>query len=109
MKEMELNTQPEVTTKKKTPLSAYVWAVIGLVYAISPLDILPDVPVIGWVDDFFVLAATWLNLFEQQSGEGNQTLSHVLKYAKWAAIGIGIVAVLLILVLGATLVNLFTK
>ena len=40
-----------------TPLVAKLVAVLGLLYLISPLDILPDfIPILGWVDDGVVLA-----------------------------------------------------
>ena len=35
---------------------------VALVYAIVPVDLIPDVPVIGWLDDLGVmgLASAWL-------------------------------------------------
>ncbi len=40
-----------------TPVLAKLVAVVGLLYLISPLDILPDfIPILGWVDDGVMLA-----------------------------------------------------
>ena len=84
---------------KNTAVS-WVLAGLGLVYAISPIDIIPDVPVIGWVDDFFVIAVTVLNLLEKEIGKVNQSLTTILKVLKWITLGLGIIAVLLVLLLG---------
>ena len=84
---------------KNTDVS-WVLAGLGLVYAISPIDIIPDVPVIGWVDDFFVIAVTVLNLLEKEIGKVNQSLTTILKVLKWITLGLGIIAVLLVLLLG---------
>lgn len=99
----------EVKVKKKTPISAYILAILGVIYAIAPLDIVPDIPFLGWLDDFFILAATFLNLFEKQTGQSNTALSSVFKVTKWVAIGIGVIVVLLLLVFGALIANLVTK
>jgi uncharacterized membrane protein YkvA (DUF1232 family) len=40
-----------------TPVIAKLVAVLGLLYLISPVDILPDfIPILGWLDDGVVLA-----------------------------------------------------
>ena len=33
---------------------------LGAIYGIWPLDIIPDVPIIGWVDDIGVIGTTIL-------------------------------------------------
>ena len=39
-----------------TPKSARALAILGLIYLISPLDLIPDwIPVLGWLDDGIVL------------------------------------------------------
>lgn len=41
---------------KETPISARIMAGIIIVYALSPIDLIPDfVPVLGYLDDLFVL------------------------------------------------------
>jgi uncharacterized membrane protein YkvA (DUF1232 family) len=40
-----------------TPPLAKLVAVLGLLYLISPMDILPDlIPILGWVDDGVIVA-----------------------------------------------------
>lgn len=44
----------------RTPLPAKVIVVLGIVYALSPLDLIPDfLFLIGWVDDLSVLLAAF--------------------------------------------------
>lgn len=38
----------------------YIIVSLGIIYGIWPLDIIPDVPVIGWIDDFGVIGAAIL-------------------------------------------------
>ena len=41
-----------------TPPAAKLVAILGLVYLVSPIDLIPDfVPILGWLDDGVVLAA----------------------------------------------------
>jgi uncharacterized membrane protein YkvA (DUF1232 family) len=41
----------------RTPKSAKIVSLIGVLYTLWPIDVLPDViPVIGWVDDFTMVA-----------------------------------------------------
>ncbi len=90
---------------KKAKTKALIIALLSAVYAISPLDIIPDIPIIGWVDDFFVLSAAILNLMEHMTGRTNYTLRSILKALKWTAMILGIVVVLLLVLIGALIVK----
>jgi len=39
-----------------TPLPLRLAAVAALAYVISPIDLVPDLPLIGWVDDLLVVS-----------------------------------------------------
>lgn len=44
--------------KRETPLAAKVLAAITVVYALSPIDLIPDfIPVLGYLDDLIILPA----------------------------------------------------
>ena len=47
--------------KSKVWLSILFWAIV-IIYAVMPSDLIPDVPLIGWVDDFIVIALRLLML-----------------------------------------------
>lgn len=42
--------------KKETPVIAKIFAMVTIVYALSPIDLIPDfIPIIGFLDDFILL------------------------------------------------------
>jgi uncharacterized membrane protein YkvA (DUF1232 family) len=42
--------------KKETPLYAKMAALVTIIYALSPIDLIPDfIPVLGYLDDFIIL------------------------------------------------------
>ena len=74
---------------------------LAVVYAIFPIDAVPDVvPVLGWVDDAFILISASLNTIEKTLGKGSVSLAKILKTAKYITIGLGVIVVLLIVLLG---------
>lgn len=87
------------------------WALMALsvAYLLSPVDIIPDIPVIGWVDDFFAISVAGLNLLQGYASEGNSSLAQLLKFIKWAVIILGVICILLILLLGTLIVKLFSN
>jgi len=36
----------------------YLIVSLGIVYGIWPIDIIPDVPIVGWIDDIGVIGTT---------------------------------------------------
>ena len=59
--------------RKETPIAAKIVAGITVVYALSPIDIIPDfIPVLGYLDDLIVLpllAALAIKLIPKESME----------------------------------------
>lgn len=90
----------ETPDEKKGKTKALLLTLLGAIYAISPFDIIPDIPVIGWIDDFFVLSAALLNLLEHYTGRTHYTLRRGLKIAKWVIVIVGIIVVAVMIVLG---------
>lgn len=84
------------TTKENNLNMALVFFVMAILYDISPIDLIPDVPVVGWVDDFFITVTAGLNLLEKSMAGTNSTLAAILRYVKWGVIFIGIIAVVLV-------------
>ena len=67
--------------------------IMAIIYLISPVDLIPDVPVIGHIDDFFVTATATLNLFQKWLENTSMILSSMLGLLKWLVIFAGIGAV----------------
>lgn len=90
---------------KDTPMIAKVFAVITVVYALSPIDLVPDfIPVLGYLDDIILLpafVALTLRFIPKEVLERNRRLSEGLwkngKPKKWYY-GIPIVLVWLLII-----------
>ena len=66
---------------------AIVFSIIAVLYGISPVDFCPDtVPVMGWLDDFGLMLAALLNLFQQMAIDQNLIFVKIAKYLKWVMI-----------------------
>jgi len=104
----EISDTSQVKDKKQSR-NAWILAILGAIYTISPIDIIPDIPVIGWIDDFFVLSATLLNLWEKSTGRTEHTLRHGLKVLKWIAVILGVIVILILLLIGALIVKWVTE
>lgn len=100
--------QDEIEEKEKSTAGAWILAILSIVYLISPIDIVPDIPVVGWIDDFFISATGILNLIQAEVSKTSQGIAQGIKMLKWLIIGIGIIAILLVLLLGSLIVSLFT-
>ena len=74
---------------------AWIFFIVAVIYGVSPIDLIPDMPVVGWIDDFTIGAAALTNLIQQQFFQTNNSLNKLFKIAKWILIS---VAVLIILV-----------
>lgn len=101
----------ELTKGKQNKMDqymAYILFAISILYAISPVDIVPDIaPVIGWFDDVVIAITGSLNLIQKTLVKGNQSLVTIIKFIKFGILGIGIIIVLLILILGSMIINMF--
>lgn len=77
---------------------AWIFVILALIYDINPVDILPDIPVIGWMDDSFLTLITVINLLQQKSREsGHAETSRTMKALKWLFIVFGIVVVFVVI------------
>lgn len=82
--------------------------ILGILYAISPVDILPDVvPVAGWVDDLVITGSGVLNFVQAKVGEANEMLASIVGIFKWILIVLGVIAILLIALIGGLIYKMF--
>lgn len=80
---------------------------LAILYDISPIDLIPDIPVVGYVDDFFITAIATLNLLEKWLQDSSIVLASLLRLAKWLVVFTGIIAVSLVGLAAWGIVKLF--
>lgn len=95
--------------ENKKQLMSLMLGGLAVLYDLSPVDIIPDIPVVGWVDDFFITATAGLNLIQQYTSESMQTLSMIAKTLKWVTIILGAIVVLLVAIFASLIVSFFTN
>ena len=74
---MNYNKQLPSTT------GAWVLMVLCLLYGVSPVDIIPDIPVVGQIDDLIKLVSGGLNLVQRYMERAESSLAAVVKVVKW--------------------------
>ena len=88
---------------KNNKVWAWILFIAAIIYGASPVDLIPDMPVIGWIDDFTIGAAAFTNLIQQQFFQTNKSLNKLFKIAKWILISIAVlialVAILIITII----------
>mgnify|MGYP004493965575 FL=1 len=81
---------------------------LAVLYDVSPVDIIPDIPVVGWIDDFIITASAGLNCIEKFTEESSKTLSVIAKTLKWGMIIIGTILILIVVLLAELIIKLFS-
>ena len=94
---------------KNKRLQAWIWLGASVLYTILPIDIIPDIPLIGWIDDFLLVSSAAFNVLQQETGVSNQFLARIARLLKWIMLGLCVLIFLVALLLGTLLVNLFTR
>lgn len=82
--------------------------ILAILYDLSPIDIIPDIPVTGCVDDFFITVGVFLYLLERWSNDTHAALLPIFKWCKWGVIFMGISTVSLVGIAVWVIVKLFT-
>ena len=95
-------------TSNGTPIAPWIIFGLCILYDISPVDIIPDIPVIGWIDDFFITATGTLNLIQKTCNDSMAWLGTIAKYLKWIVALIGILIIALVGRLVMLGIQLFT-
>ena len=86
---------------------AWVLMVLYLLYGVSPVDIIPDIPVVGQIDDLIILASGSLNLARRYMERADSSLTTIVKVTKWIVIALGAIVILLLALFAVAIVNLF--
>lgn len=78
---------------------------LAIIYVISPIDVVPDVPPVGWTDDAIaILLALFYCVSHGESGKG--IMDKVTDVLKWVTIGIITIMVCFIVLCVALIIHL---
>lgn len=113
----DLGRDGEITTKnikimnenKQLPSVVGPWVIMALclLYGVSPVDIIPDIPIVGQIDDLIILASGSLNLAQRYMERADSSLTSIVKVTKWIVIALGAIVILLLALFAVAIVNLF--
>ncbi len=96
----QVNELSEVEVIGQVPERSLVMPVVFLVLAIfydlSPIDIIPDIPVVGYFDDLIITAIATLNFLQKWFEDTSGIFAAALGFMKWLVIFVGIIAVSLV-------------
>ena len=77
-------------------ISSLVFLGLAILYDLSPIDIIPDIPIVGWLDDATITLTTGIICIQQFTAQTSSTLSNIAKTLKWLVIIIGGILVALL-------------
>lgn len=77
-------------------ITSLVFLGMAAAYDVSPIDIIPDIPVVGWLDDFMVTVTAVLNCIQQFTRDTSHTLSVIARTLKWIIILLGGILIVLV-------------
>ncbi len=93
---------------KQLPSTIGAWVIMTLclLYGISPVDIIPDIPIVGQIDDLIILVSGGLNLLQRYMERNDSSLTSIVKVIKRIVIALGAIIILLLALFAVTIVNL---
>lgn len=77
---------------------------LSIIYVISPIDVVPDVPPVGWTDDVIAILLTLFYCISH--GEPDKGIDKVTDVLKWGTIGIITIMVCFIVLCVALIIHL---
>lgn len=89
-------TQANHALEARRSVAPFIVFGLAVLYVFSPVDIIPDIPVIGWVDDGVILSTATLYMVEKGLGIQSRLLLSLLKTLRWIVLILGAIAVALI-------------
>ena len=84
--------------------------ILGVIYGVSPVDVVPDViPVAGWIDDLVVTGGSLLHVAQAFAKDTSRSLAQIIGVLKWAVWLLGGLLVSVIALLGVTVYNIIAS
>ena len=107
--DIQLKRNNNMDENKQLPTTTGAWVLMALclLYGISPVDIIPDIPVVGQIDDLIILASGGLNLVQRYMERAESSLATIVKVVKWIVVALGAIVILLLALFAVAIVSLF--
>lgn len=90
-------------------VSSLVFMGLAALYDVSPVDIIPDIPVVGWIDDILITLTAFLNCIQQFTKETAHTLSIIAKIMKWILVLLGGILIVLLFFAMSSIIGMVNK
>ncbi len=74
--------QAQNNKNKNKKALAWIFFIVAIVYGAYPVDLIPDVRVVGWIDDIAIGAVAFTNLVQYQFFQANTELTQLFKLIK---------------------------
>ena len=81
----------------------------SIIYDVIPADLIPDIPLVGWLDDMLVTSSAALNCLQQFGINANGKVDRLLKWLKWICILLAILVIIVVILLAGTIVDMVNK
>ena len=94
---------------KRKEVSRLVKMGQAALYDVSPVDIIPDIPVVGWIDDILITLTAILNCIQQFTKETAHTLSIIAKILKWILVLLGGILIVLLFFAMSLIIGMVNK
>lgn len=78
----------------------------SIIYDVMPVDFIPDVPFIGWLDDIFVTSSAAINCLQQFSVDISPVVYKAMQWLKWICVILAVLVVIVALLLAGTIMTL---
>ena len=90
-------------------VSSLVFMGLAALYDVSPVDIIPDIPVVGWIDDILITLTAFLNCIQQFTKETAHTLSIIAIILKWILVLLGGILIVLLFFAMSSIIGMVNK
>lgn len=81
-----------------------MWLIGSLIYFVSPIDLVPDVPIIGHIDDVLLTLISTLNLTQAYVTQSSKSLAQILRILKIGLIVFTVFSIGMLMMMGAALI-----
>ncbi|MDR2860792.1 MAG: DUF1232 domain-containing protein [Elusimicrobiota bacterium] len=78
----------------------WIFLVLAVIYTVSPIDIIPDAPIVGQIDDAAIDLTAVFNLIEKAVRIKYPSFGKFLKILKWTFFALAVLLILAILFFG---------